>query len=281
MKDNMDLEKLYVIKAELTNKIRESKGSDKEKLIEQSRSINDQIKSLKSGSGVGSSGIDGSSGSVVGSISGGVSGKKPSNKVMKLCKGCNQEYEGNKIESGRVDIVFCKACRKIRGADVIEIITKDLDILYYDNADKASEALKSLTADVRLDLHKTLDTISSDTKLSIESVCCISFVGYFTQTRIDARTDIMDRIKTQQIRFGILVFKRGSKKDPLGCERFHEIGSKAWVNNILGSDTDKVLFVDDSDDHVYSVQSINSKIKSIKIRNGDDLLSLIQKHYLF
>ena len=43
----MNIEELYKIKSDLTDKIRESNGIDKQNLIEQSRLINDQIKALK------------------------------------------------------------------------------------------------------------------------------------------------------------------------------------------------------------------------------------------
>jgi len=131
---------------------------------------------------------------------------------------------------------------------------------------------------VRLDLHKTLDTLSSNTKLPTDSVCCISFVGQFTQTRIDARKDIINRIRTQQIRFGILVFKRGSKNDANACNSFHEIGSKAWANNFLGYDSSNIIFVDDSDDHVLSVKSLREDINSVRLDKGANLLQVLNAH---
>jgi len=198
-----------------------------------------------------------------------------------VCKGCYNKYEGGKSDKNFVEIVFCCPCRKIRGKDIMEIILVNQDgtesITYCHNEDHAQQLLMNMKSDIRLDLHKTLDTLAINTKLPHTSVCCLSFVGNFTQTRIGARENIIERIKSNQIRFGILVFKRGPKKDPELCNRFHEIGSKAWVNKYLGKDSNNVVFIDDSDDHVYSVQSIDSNIKSIKLCPRSSLLNVLEK----
>ena len=74
-----------------------------------------------------------------------------------------------------------------------------------------------------------------------------------------------------------MVFKRGPKKDPSLCDRFHEVGSKAWVNKHLGRESENIIFVDDSDDHVYSVQSIDGSIKSFKLNPGANLIKMLEK----
>ena len=268
----MNTEELYKLKSELTEKIRSEKDKKKrEELIEQSRSVNSQLKLLKTNN----------TNNTINTTNVAVSDIKQSNKEMKECKGCHTTYEGSKSNKNFVDIVYCGACRKIRGKDIIELITVNNDgtecIEYFYEQNSAANKLMTLKADVRLDLHKTLDTLSIETKLPMESVCCISYVGNFTQTRINARTDIINRIKTKQIRFGLLVFKRGSKRDPDQCNRFHEVGSKAWANKYLDRDSDNVIFVDDSDDHVYSVKSIDNSINSIKLHDRLNLVSVLEK----
>ena len=78
---------------------------------------------------------------------------------------------------------------------------------------------------LRLDLHNTLDTVDPDVNIFADS-CCISYVGKVTDTRIFARLDIQDRIKSGQIKYGILIFKRGNVKSNNYC-KFIEDGSKA------------------------------------------------------
>ena len=265
-------EELYKLKSELTEKIRSEKDTKKrDELIEQSRTVNAQLKLLKTKS----LNVNANSTTINDPM------LKQSNKETKKCKGCNNLYEGSKSNKNFVDIVFCGGCRKIRGRDIIELITINEDgtenIEYINDENDAMNKLMTLKSDVRLDLHKTLDTLSVNTKLPMESVCCISYVGNFTQTRINARMDIINRIKTKQIRFGLLVFKRGSKKDPDQCNRFHDVGSKAWVNKYLGRDSEKILFVDDSDDHVYSVKSIDNSINSVKLHDRMNLIKVLEK----
>jgi len=158
-----------------------------------------------------------------------------------------------------------------------EIVT---DIMH--RTEDAEDALKTLRADVRLDLHKTLDTISEKEQLhphNSELVsCCVSYVGRLTTTRIAARNDIISRIKAGQIVFGALVFNRGSHRDPELANNYTVDGSKAWFNRCVGYSQGVVpLFVDDSDDHVLSVKTLGN-INSIQIRNQDSLLDLIKKH---
>ena len=57
---------------------------------------------------------------------------------------------------------------------------------------------QSYSADIRLDLHKTLDTITCNTKLPkrnghVVSACCVSYVGSLTATRINAREDSKEK----------------------------------------------------------------------------------------
>ena len=54
-------------------------------------------------------------------------------------------------------------------------------------------------------IYKINIAISHNVQL-IASASCISYVGATTVTRIEARKDIQNRIKTGQIKFGALVF---------------------------------------------------------------------------
>lgn len=261
--NQLTIDELHKLKIELTEKIRNSTiQTEKDELIKQSRLLNDKIKGLK--------------------VKKEISHQPQKEKVAKQCQECGCEYEGGKTPQNRVAIVYCGPCRKLRGKDIIETIMIGKDgseyYTYYKDANDAITELQRMKADVRLDLHKTLDTLSPNTKLPIDSVCCISFVGQFTKTRIDARNDIINRIKNQQIRFGVLVFKRGPKNNDTLCNNFHEIGSKAWVNHYLGHDSENIIFVDDSDDHVSSVKSMNTNINSLRLDTGANLIYLLKSH---
>lgn len=263
----MSTDDLYKLKAELTEKIRSEKDQKKrEELIEQSRFVNSKIKALK----VPSESQNNTNTTTT-----------LKEKNMKQCKGCNNSYEGSKSNTKFVDIVYCPNCRKIRGKDIIELITvnddKTFNVQYFSDENASIQQLEKMKIDVRLDLHKTLDTIPIDNVLPTKSVCCLSYVGNFTQTRIGARMEIIERIKSKQIQFGILVFKRGSKRDPDLCNRFHEVGSKAWVNKYLGKESENVIFIDDSDDHVYSVKSIDNSINSVKLTPNLKLVDVLEK----
>lgn len=188
-----------------------------------------------------------------------------------LCSECEIPFDGSrKIWA---DLAFCKTCRKKHSKDILEIVNENTFTIYKDSEIEEAEAsLKNLEADIRLDLHKTLDTINSDIMLP-RSTCCISYVGRLTSTRINARQEIQERIRSGQLLFGALVFARGSRKTPVESNKFKEPGSKAWFNQLIkGTDP---LFIDDSDDHVLSVESIG--VRSLQLYSGENLLSLINK----
>ncbi len=172
------------------------------------------------------------------------------------CARCNKPYEvSNKNRSA--PIAFCRPCRKIHSKDIIEIITSKLVIYSEKDLLQAEQALLDLPGtDIRLDYHGVLDTISEDIKLGDGSnnICCISYVGQLTTTRINAREDMMNRMKSNQISYGILVFKRGSRRFPEAGDKFVDPGSKAWANKLISSNSANPIFIDDSTDHVRSVQ---------------------------
>ena len=153
--------------------------------------------------------------------------------------------------------------------DICEIITRD-GIVVCQTAKQAESILSKMPACLRLDLHKTLDTL--DPNISIfetSQVCCISYVGRSSDIRNHAREDILDRIKYEQIEYGVLVFKRGKNIN----EPFTEDGSKAWANKYIPFKDFKPLFIDDSADHVLSVNSIG--ILSVQIQSNDSLFDLL------
>jgi hypothetical protein len=190
-----------------------------------------------------------------------------------VCVECAKGFE--KSKKTYVDLAYCKDCRKNHSKDILEIVTVD-EFRIFDSSqiDDAEAALSELEADFRLDLHLTLDTIPIDAKLPGSS-CCVSYVGQLTTTRISAREEIQERIKSGQLLFGALVFARGPRKNPDVCNAFKEVGSKAWFNLLVKSDNP--LFVDDSDDHVLSVESVG--IRSIQIYPDQNLLDLMAQTF--
>jgi len=259
--DNLSLPELEKLKEDVTSSIKSASGDTKQELIIKARHISEKIKSLT---------------------------PKNLEKVAQTqqiqrdwleveCEECGESYKSS--NKTRVPVVYCKTCRGVRQNDLIEIIHPDCMMKFSINQQSDAETMLDTycKADIRLDLHKTLDTISCNTKLTSNSVCCVSYVGALTVTRSEARQDILSRVASGQIRFGVLVFKRGSHRDPEAANNFTEPGSKAWFNKILNADDDaNKLFVDDSDDHVNSVGSIG--VKSILITRNDRLLDIINKH---
>jgi hypothetical protein len=163
---------------------------------------------------------------------------------------------------------------------IVEIINKS-SYKIFDKEYDAIQYLQTLVANIRLDYHGVLDIIPKDIPLiihdrDINSICAISFVGKSSPTRIDVRKDLMLRIKNNQIDFGILVFNRGKNKNK---NTFDDIGSKAWVNKYLQCHSPKkCLFLDDSNEHIRSVQHLlgNDKIHS-ELFNTNNKIELIKK----
>jgi hypothetical protein len=257
---------LKLIKNEITNLIRNCKDTEeKKRLILKAQRLGEELKQFKT--------------------------KIDKDDVLPIvvptdlmvCDHCKKNFECKPQKNRSTWIVYCKECRKIRGTDLIEIILPNQPSVIYQQheVENAETMLKSLNADIRLDLHKTLDTVSAETKLfttetqkaqkAQKTCCCVSYVGMFTSTRLNARDDITNRIRCGQISFGVLVFKRGRDDNT----PFVDIGSKAWFNKQLPCTTiqENALFIDDSMDHVISVKAIG--IKSILITPQKQLLKLL------
>ena len=188
---------------------------------------------------------------------------------MLQCSDCGNTFpESTKTY---VELAYCKKCRKAHSGDVLEIVTENEITIYTSTqVQEAENALSKLRAEIRLDLHKTLDTVPPEQSLPPSS-CCISYVGQLTQTRVSAREEIQERIASGQLQFGALVFARGSRKNPEAANHFVEVGSKAWFNKWVAGENP--IFLDDSEDHVLSVESVG--IASYQV-NGN-LMSILEK----
>ncbi len=169
--------------------------------------------------------------------------------------------------------------------DIVELISNyhnEIQTKVFTNEKMAENVLKKYSANIRLDYHGIVDILNIDEKLIPDdirnkfNICVISYVGKYSENRSSARLDIIDRIKTGQIDFGLLIFKRC--RDKIICDNFHDVGSKAWANSLIQTNG-KSIFIDDSEDHYKSVQSMNiPNLKSI-IFNGNkkELIDLIKK----
>ena len=189
------------------------------------------------------------------------------------CADCNTIYQA----SGKYVPSFCNACCTNRKKDIVEIILPD-SVIQYQDIKIAEEALSKLSANIRLDLHNVLDTIDVDAKLkyNMEDCCCISFVGQTSQISIQARNEIISRIKSRQIAFGELVFKRGNRRNPTLAHQFTAAGSKAWFNQHIKYTwtNNRPIFADDSNDHVDSVYYLLPHIDCILINNNKQFKQL-------
>lgn len=162
-----------------------------------------------------------------------------------------------------------------------------------DQQQEAEEWLSTKIAILRLDLEGVCSLLDHQVKivedLKETPVCIISYVGRGTDTRLGAREDVIKRVQSGQVSFGLLLFERGREQDPNHerfADKFHLPGSKAWANRfigILGSSQGlglvQGLFVDDSLDHIRSVESLEDQIIICKHHTGDseDLLKTINE----
>ena len=135
-------------------------------------------------------------------------------------------------------------------------------------AEKLKEEMGGTPVEVVFDCHGVLDTVSPDLQLfenpeKYKSHVCCSYVGRFSHLRAVAQKDIMSRIKSRQIKFGVLIFERG-KAAHLNRYTLSVLGSKAWFCDLVQAKT----FVDDGVDHVASVLHKNSATNVVLIRSG-------------
>lgn len=110
---------------------------------------------------------------------------------------------------------------------------------------------------VVLDLHNVADLFVPNTKFFDCDTCVLSFVGRAGKTRDTARDEIINRINTGQIKFGMLVFNRPKPAEVVKSTNIEDfIGTKAWVINKMKENisNSNFYFVDDSSDHVFVVE---------------------------
>ena len=195
---------------------------------------------------------------------------------MNKCIDCSNNVS---IHRGR-ESIFCNECIRKHRKDIVEIISDDNIKIY--SAKEHEEAFNAISKknvskkniSLRLDFHGVLDTISSTIKLTNLGlgidICVISYVGKFSQMRVHVRNEIKERIKSGQIKFGILVFKRRRG------EIYTKPGSKAWTNLALSQNKLSAYFIDDSIDHIESTNSLNiQNLTCIQMMKGDNLIALI------
>ena len=77
----------------------------------------------------------------------------------------------------------------------------------------------------------------------------ISFIGPNSERRDSLRKELEARIEAKQIRFGIMVFVRGSTP----C-----VGTKAWILKLMARVSAlPLLFLDDGQDHIHAAEKLN------------------------
>lgn len=160
----------------------------------------------------------------------------------------------------------CKACIKSKniGNILMSGYIKDGsgDVKYVEfskhQQSDAEALLKTLSETLVVsDLHGVWDLFDINEKPPLTNVVVVSFVGKLSNTRIEAQEDIEIRVKDGTIKAGFCVFER---KDPPCLVP----GSKAWFIKQLKL-APSAFFMDDSEDHVESVATLN--IPSILIKD--------------
>ena len=127
------------------------------------------------------------------------------------------------------------------------------------------------------DLHNVLDLLDIEHKIERsdnKKIICCSYVGKRSRLRDVARNEVINRIKSNQLDWGVLVFRRGKERRGEDPFTYHSTGSKAWFCKLIDGD----FFFDDSKDHIESVKSIpNLDIKVTQIFNKIFLLDELKK----
>lgn len=194
----------------------------------------------------------------------------------KKCDNC-----GYALSSDKPSVVYCNYCFKERKLDICELIDHTGEHYFSsENVQEFEDYISKNGMIVRLDLHGVLDTIPQSVKFENSiNICCVSFVGSTTKTRIEARREIKKRLGTQ-VDFGILVFSRGRDQNK---NFFQEKGSKAWVNQLIPiPENKKAVFVDDSYDHYNSTKALNIKNLDCFLygKNLSNLIDIIRSYNL-
>ena len=261
--DSLSKDELFALRKDISRSIGSLKDDERMKAIEKNRQISELIK-LKYPKNKDQ----------LRRVQNKIQKKK--NRILVSCDQCHNTFDTS--IKNKNPFAFCKGCRKKRDLDLVEIIRGDGETVIYQEKDlkKAESELVVLSANVRLDLHGVLDVLKDDVKVSTNAMV-LSYVGKLTRTRTNALRDIKNRIKKGQVKFGVLVFKRG--KRGTGVEnKFQSPGSKAWVNKLIKFE-DNAIFVDDSTDHYNSVKSLNiTNLESVLFKgSAQELIDLLAK----
>ncbi len=124
---------------------------------------------------------------------------KLKNRIVVTCDNCNDKFDTS--VKNKNPFAFCKACRKKRETDLVELILEDKIIVYSQkDVKKAEEDISKLEADVRLDLHGVLDLTESDIYVG-DLTMVVSYVGKLTRTRTGAEKDIKERVNKLSLVF--------------------------------------------------------------------------------
>ena len=118
------------------------------------------------------------------------------------------------------------------------------------------DILEKIKANILLDYHGVYDTLSKETITDISrSVECV-VISYVGRQHYEQTSKILtEEVTLGNIKAAVLVFERGTKNKK---NSFTIPGSKAWVCDNLNLDK-KSFFVDDSEDHIKSTQSLKIK----------------------
>ena len=193
-----------------------------------------------------------------------------------VCQMCNMVSKYLKFKC-------CEGCHQRHKDDLIEIIFRQEDdqigcrLFNLEEITLAENTLNAVgKVDIVTDLHGVLDTIDPLTLLPFKkdwSVVACSYVGKFSGMRLRAKDMIRSRIKNNQIKWGVLVFNRGSRNNLKTYHTFTKPGSKAWfVNQVRPT-----LFFDDGVDHINSVSSLNLEhLKCVKVDEDSDVMKLFE-----
>jgi hypothetical protein len=114
-----------------------------------------------------------------------------------------------------------------------------------------------------LDFHGVADLFNPDEKIPSDlDKCIISYIGGSKKTFVNVVNDIVPRIKSNEVKLGIIVYTKDEK--PI-C------GTKGWVLSMLQSINPKltIYFIDDSSINVKCVKNTNSNIKTYFINKFD------------
>lgn len=166
--------------------------------------------------------------------------------------------------------------------EFIELNESDVVIstnYFNNNIKEAENKLCNLYVPIRFDLHGVMDLLPFDYPIKYPA-CIISYVG--KKRRDQARDEIKSRIKSNQIKYGILVFKRISDENILHIPYIHLVGTKAWINLYLSKCISGInkFFLDDSYDHISSTAALNiPNLTTFLVHDKNELLDKINEIY--